>query len=334
MPDLGSKSYQILLVEDDEDDYLLTKDLIAELEGARPGLCWVRDYSAALDAAKTGTFDVCLADYRLDGTQDGIDLIHALVDDGHAMPVILITGQGSRNVDEAAARAGAAEFLVKGEFSATLLERTIRYAIQSHRAVQELKESYRTTVRALATALEMRDDQTGAHAARVTELALRLSAAAAPELCAEQELEYGFLLHDIGKIGVADAVILKPGPLDPQELKHMQGHVALGQRIIADIPYLDGLATDVVGAHHERWDGTGYPKGLRGEEIPLAARIFSVVDAYDAMTNDRPYRFGRTIAEALAAIRAGSGTQFDPAVVDAFLDMGAQSAMGRRSQAA
>jgi HD-GYP domain-containing protein (c-di-GMP phosphodiesterase class II) len=330
VPERGLTTYQILLVEDDEEDYLLTKDLIAEVEGGRPGLSWVRDYGAALEAVRTGTFDVCLADYRLSGTHDGIDLIRALVDNGHAMPVILITGQGARNVDEAAARAGASDFLVKGEFSATLLERTIRYAIQSHRAVQELKESYRTTVRALATALEMRDDATGAHAARVTELALRLTAKAAPKLCADQQLEYGFLLHDIGKIGVADAVILKPGSLDPEELKHMQGHVALGQRIIADIPYLNGLAADVVGAHHERWDGTGYPQGLRGEEIPLAARIFSVVDAYDAMTNDRPYRFGRTAKEALEAIRAGSGTQFDPAVVTAFLDMITEAGGDRR----
>ncbi|MGH6740699.1 MAG: HD-GYP domain-containing protein, partial [Bradyrhizobium sp.] len=316
------------------EDYLLTKDLVAELEGSRPALFWVRDYSAALEAVKTGTYDVCLADYRLSGAKDGIDLIRALVDDGHAMPVILITGQGARNVDEAAASAGAADFLVKGEFSATLLERTSRYAIQSHRAVQKLKESYRTTVRALATALEMRDDQTGAHAARVTELALRLTAQAAPELCADQELEYGFLLHDIGKIGVADAVILKPGSLDPEELKHMQGHVALGQRIIADIPYLHGLATDVIGAHHERWDGTGYPQGLQGEDIPLAARIFSVVDAYDAMTNDRPYRFGRTATEALAAIRAGSGTQFDPTITSAFLEMVTQAGMRDRKHAA
>jgi len=334
VPNDARNTYQILLVEDDEDDYLLTKDLVAELQGTQPALAWVRDYSAALDAAKTGQFDVCLADYRLSGTHDGIDLIRALVDDGHAMPVILITGQGARNVDEAAADAGAADFLVKGEFSATLLERTIRYAIQSHRAVQELKQSYRTTVRALATALEMRDDQTGAHAARVTELALRLTAKAAPELCADEELEYGFLLHDIGKIGVADAVILKPGALDPDELKHMQGHVALGQRIIADIPYLGGLATDVVSAHHERWDGTGYPRGLRGEEIPLAARIFSVVDAYDAMTNDRPYRFGRTAIEALSAIRAESGTQFDPAVVDAFLELATETGIDHKRHAA
>src|SRR5947208_12819143 len=119
-------SYHILLVEDDEDDYLLTQDLIAEIDGEQPRVHWVRDFSAALEAAQSESFDVCLVDYRLSGTHDGIDLVRTLVDRGYAMPVILITGQGARNVDEQAARAGAADFPARGEVSATLLERTIR----------------------------------------------------------------------------------------------------------------------------------------------------------------------------------------------------------------
>jgi len=184
-----------------------------------------------------------------------------------------------------------------------------------------LEASYRTTVRALAAALELRDDQTGAHAERVTRLALRLTAHIAPELASDPELEFGFLLHDLGKIGVPDAVVLKPGSLDPDELETMRSHVALGEQIVARIPYLGGLARQVISAHHERWDGQGYPRRLSGEDIPLPARIFAVVDAFDAMTNDRPYRRALTVAEALREIRSGSGTQFDPEVVEAFVSL-------------
>ncbi len=188
-------------------------------------------------------------------------------------------------------------------------------------ALARLEDSYRTTVRALAAALELRDDQTGAHAERVTELALRLTERVAPKLAADPELEYAFLLHDLGKIGVRDAVVLKPGPLDPEEMDEMRRHVVLGERIIAQIPYLGGLARQVVAAHHERWDGTGYPRGLRGEEIPLAARIFAVVDAFDAMTNDRPYRRALPLEQALDEIRRAAGTQLDPSVVRAFVSL-------------
>jgi ribonuclease P protein subunit RPR2 len=188
-------------------------------------------------------------------------------------------------------------------------------------ALTKLEASYRTTVRALAAALELRDDQTGAHAERVTELALRLAARVAPELATDPELEFGFLLHDLGKIGVPDAVVLKPGPLDPDELELMRRHVDLGEKIVARIPYLGGLARQVIAAHHERWDGKGYPRGLAGEDIPLPARIFAVVDSFDAMTNDRPYRQALPVEEAVAEIRSGAGTQFDPEVVRAFVSL-------------
>lgn len=188
-------------------------------------------------------------------------------------------------------------------------------------ALGRLEASYRTTVRALAAALELRDDQTGAHAERVTELALRLAERVAPELVTDPGLEYGFLLHDLGKIGVPDAVVLKPGPLDAEELQAMRRHVELGEQIVERVSYLDGVARQVIASHHERWDGKGYPRGLAGEEIPLPARIFSVVDSFDAMTNDRPYRRALPIDEALAEIRSGAGTQFDPEIVRAFVPL-------------
>ncbi len=321
MSDWKTQTRRVLLVEDDEEDYEFTKDLFAELGTATHQLVWVRDYRTALEAGRRENYDVCLVDYRLGGAEDGVELARQLIADGHRMPVILLTGQNDREVDDEAARAGAADFLVKGQVNADTLERTIRYAIQSHAALRALHDSYRTTVRALAAALELRDDQTGAHAARVTELALRLTAEVAPHLAHDPELEYGFLLHDIGKIGVRDAVVLKPGPLDHREQQQMRNHVTLGQQILAQIPYLSGLASDIVAAHHERWDGTGYPRGLRADEIPLAARIFTIVDAFDAITNDRPYRPAQPVERALGEISNNAGTQFDPTIAQAFITL-------------
>jgi response regulator RpfG family c-di-GMP phosphodiesterase len=315
-----SNTARILLIEDDEDDYEFTRELLADMPEAHLELSWVSDYHTGIQESRKGCYDVCLVDYRL-GAESGIDLLRELVANGNPMPVILLTGHDDREVDVRASQAGAADFLVKGEVSAALLERTIRYAIRAHAASQALRDSYRTTVRALATALELRDDQTGAHAERVTELALRLTARVAPDLVNDPELEFAFLLHDIGKIGIPDAVVLKPGPLTPDELSRMRKHVALGTQILDEIPFLSGLACDVVNCHHEHFDGGGYPEGLRGDQIPLVARIFAVVDAFDAMTNDRPYRQAASPHSALNEIQRHAGGQFDPVVVDAFAEL-------------
>ncbi len=188
-------------------------------------------------------------------------------------------------------------------------------------ALAELERSYGATVRALAAALELRDDATGAHAERVAAVALRLAREVAPDLAADPGLEHGFLLHDIGKIGIPDSILLKPGPLTARERRVMEQHPLLGGRIVARVPGLGELVGQVVVAHHERWDGTGYPHRLAGEEIPLAARIFAVADAFDAMTSDRPYRPSLGLDQALAEIERGGGTQFDPAVAAALLGM-------------
>ena len=188
-------------------------------------------------------------------------------------------------------------------------------------ALERLSESYSTTVRALAAALELRDDETGGHAERVTRLALELAKSIDPGLLDDPELEYGFLLHDLGKIGVPDSILLKPGPLTAREQETMRDHPILGERIVAQVPYLRGTARQVVAAHHERWDGAGYPRRLRGVQIPQCARIFSVVDTFDAMTNERPYRAAMKIDHALDEIKRCTGSQFDPLVVEAFLSL-------------
>ncbi|HEX9349859.1 MAG TPA: HD-GYP domain-containing protein [Gaiellaceae bacterium] len=198
-------------------------------------------------------------------------------------------------------------------------ERAQRRVVEE--ALERLETSYATTVRALAAALELRDDETGGHAERVTDLALELTRRLDPELSAEPQLEYGFLLHDIGKIGIPDGILRKPGPLDPKELEQMRFHPVLGERVLEQIPYLSDLARDVVASHHERWDGKGYPAGLSGTDIPIAARIFALADSFDAMTNDRPYRRALPVTEAIAEIIRSSGSQFEPELAEAFLEL-------------
>jgi HD-GYP domain-containing protein (c-di-GMP phosphodiesterase class II) len=192
---------------------------------------------------------------------------------------------------------------------------------RAEEALARLDDSYMTTVRALASALELRDDQTGRHAERVTEIALRLAQEVAPELAAEREVEFGFLLHDLGKIGIRDSILLKPGPLTAAEMEEMRYHPVLGERIVAGIPFLSGVARQVVAAHHERWDGTGYPRRLAGDRIPLAARIFSLADAFDAMTSDRPYRAALPLEVVVAEVEHAAGGQFDPELAEVFLSL-------------
>ena len=203
-------------------------------------------------------------------------------------------------------------------------------ADESTQTTTSVLESTAATVEALARALELHDyrrgrfGETSTHTARVTQLALHLAEHVAPELALEPELAYGFRLHDIGMIGVSNATLLKPGALTPAELDEIREHPWLGERIVAPIPELGGLTRQVIACHHERWDGSGYPRGLRGVEIPLSARIFAIVDAFDAMTNDQPYRDALSVDEARSEINVKAGLHFDPDVVDLFLALDLQ----------
>jgi ribonuclease P protein subunit RPR2 len=179
-----------------------------------------------------------------------------------------------------------------------------------------LATSYGVTVEALAAAIEAKDLTTGGHIERVRRLGLLLAGQIVPRETRDPQMAYGFLLHDIGKLAVPDAILRAPGRLTEEQWALMRRHPDEGVRMLEHVPFL-GRALDVVRHHHERWDGGGYPEGLKGEEIPLWARIFSVVDALDAITAERPYRAARSYEEALAEIRLHAGTQFDPAVVEA-----------------
>jgi len=194
----------------------------------------------------------------------------------------------------------------------------LRETFKEERArAQELRRSYMLTVRALASAVEARDAYTGRHAERVAAYGLRLAAACGMQLGDHPEIEFGFLLHDAGKVAVPDAILFKPGPLTSAERLIMQQHPVTGWEIVRDIEFL-GAARDVIRHHHERWDGTGYPDGLSGDAIPLSARIFAVADTLDALTTNRPYRQASTIAQARVIITQAAGTHFDPDVIAVF----------------
>jgi HD-GYP domain-containing protein (c-di-GMP phosphodiesterase class II) len=194
----------------------------------------------------------------------------------------------------------------------------LREVFKQERArAQQLRDSYKATVRALSNAVEARDAYTGKHAERVTAYGIALSQAIGLDTNLRPGIEFGFLLHDVGKVAVPDAVLFKPGRLDPDEFALIARHPVVGSEILRDVDFL-GEGKLVVRHHHERWDGDGYPDGLAGEAIPLAARVFAVADALDALTTDRPYRRGTRFARARSEIRDHAGSQFDPGVVDAF----------------
>jgi HD-GYP domain-containing protein (c-di-GMP phosphodiesterase class II) len=183
---------------------------------------------------------------------------------------------------------------------------------------EELEVAYTGTLESLVAALDVRDQETRGHSVRVATHSLEL----AKLLGMADELELatiyrGALMHDVGKIGVPDAILLKPARLTDEEWEFMRRHPAMGYRILAQVPYLRPTAK-IVLAHHERWDGDGYPRRLKGEDIPLGARIFAICDTYDAIISDRPYRKGQTPDAALEEILRCAGTQFDPKVVEAF----------------
>ena len=198
----------------------------------------------------------------------------------------------------------------------------LREVFKQERArAQELRRSYMATVRALSNAVEARDAYTGKHAERVAAYGLELARAAGPELADSPQIEFGFLLHDVGKVAVPDAILFKTSALTDDEYDLVRRHPLVGSEILRDVDFL-GEGKLIVRHHHEHWDGSGYPDGLQGEAIPLAARVFAVADALDALTTDRPYRPASSFAAAREEIRAGSGTQFDPAVVAAYEDIG------------
>jgi cyclic di-GMP phosphodiesterase len=266
---------------------------------------------------------------------DGIALLDGIRREDGDAAVIVLTGAPDVKTAIDSLKLGAYDFIMKPvnvdellfaaeralERRQLLIERREYHELLERRveeATRSLQEAYRATLEALGSALDSRDVGTEAHSRRVHGYALATAREYGMAEADIPDLEHGVLLHDIGKIGIPDAILLKPGRLTPEEWQTMRRHPEIGKRLIEGIAFLRG-AVPIVYCHHEKWDGSGYPRGLKGDDIPLGARIFSVVDAFDAMTFDRPYSKAIPFDVAQAEIKRCAGSHFDPAVVEAFL---------------
>jgi ribonuclease P protein subunit RPR2 len=224
---------------------------------------------------------------------------------------VLVNGEAQLRLGATSQPQRASELLAYADDLRRLLE-----IERGQRAL--MRQAYHQSVEVLATALATKDTGTRAHSHRVQRYARHLAAAIAGDHAVNSSLDCGFLLHDVGKIGIPDSILLKPGPLTPSEQRVMQTHTILGEQMVSDIPLVRGAGLGVVRSHHERWDGQGYPDRMSGENIPLGARVFAIADALDAMTTERPYRRSSSWSDAVTQITAQRGLQFDPRVVDAF----------------
>ena len=222
------------------------------------------------------------------------------------------------------------ERLARAEAQLVTYARDLRTIYQAERARREqLERAYVATLVALSRALDMRDTETEEHSLRVTRYSLAIGQKLGLTSEALASLELGAMLHDVGKIGIPDAVLRKPGPLTEAEWGIMRQHPRLGFTILSGVEFL-APSLDVVLHHHEKWNGTGYPDGLEGDAIPLAARIFAAADAFDAITSSRPYKVALPVEEALLRLQHDSGTHFDPVVVEAFVPIAAALAVALR----
>jgi putative two-component system response regulator len=296
----------ILVVEDDLANRALLVHLL-ERDGYRTSS--VADGRDALAAIEELAPDLVLLDVGLP-TVDGFEITRRLRSDPRtvALPIILLTGRTGLDSVVEGLDAGADDFVSKPFQAAELLAR-LRSALRLRQALARMDAAH-SAVAALANAVEAKDPMTERHCQRLANLAARVGARAGLDTDHLESLAYGALLHDVGKIGVPEAILTKQGPLDEGERDLMRRHPEIGERICEPLAQARSFAP-IVRHHHERWDGHGYPDGLRGEAIPLGARIVGLVDAFDAITHDRPYRDGASSAQAIDELWRQAGRQFD-----------------------
>jgi putative nucleotidyltransferase with HDIG domain len=329
-------SPRILIVDDEVEITEILADLLSDdyqcLKAASA--------EQALDFLGQNQFELVISDITMPG-MSGLDMIPHVKQLSPETVVVMISGMQTVESAIGALRLGAFDYLMK-PFDLRQVEAVVKRALEHYdlvvakqryenhleelveqrtaeldRALNSLEGAYRSTLKALTAALETRDSETHGHSERVVSYSLRLGREYGLNSEQMKALEFGSLLHDIGKIGVPDSILRKPAKLTEEEWVRMREHPVHGQQILRGIEFLQGAAR-VVAQHHEQWNGTGYPLGLRGEEIDINARIFAVADAFDAITSDRVYRRGKSYEAAAQELDDWAGRQFDPKVVEAF----------------
>ena len=333
---------RILVVDDEEAIREIVSSMLSA--GGKYACSQAASGAEALALLESGEeFALMLSDLMMAG-MDGIALLERAKERTPEMPVIMVTAVHDISVALAAIRNGAYDYLLK-PFEREQLLAAVRRALENRRlrlenrayqteleakvrartqqlqdAMRNLERSYDITLEALGDALDLKDAETEGHSKRVTAFTIAIAKHMSLPDKDIRVIARGAFLHDIGKMAIPDAILRKPGALNPDEVAIMREHCYRGYQILRKIPFL-GEAAEIVYSHQERYDGTGYPRGLKADEIPLGARIFSVADTLDAITSDRPYRPAQTVAAAREEIRAWSGRQFDQSVVTAFLAM-------------
>jgi putative two-component system response regulator len=325
---------KVLFIEDSPDDAeLLSREL------KRSGLEFtsrrVDEVGHLEEALKESSWDVVLADHsgpHIDSTR-ALSIVRGSDED---VPFIIVSGTISEDAAIEAMKAGASDYLTKGRLArlVPVIERELRQAEErrsrrrleaegrerEQRAALELALAYDATLEGWARALELRDSETEGHSRRVAALTDQLALALGVPDEARVHIHRGALLHDIGKMAVPDGILLKPGSLNEDEWKILRQHPAHAVELLGPIEYLQP-ALDIPAYHHERWDGTGYPHGLKGEAIPLAARIFAVADVWDALVHARPYRKAWSVVEVTRHVESLAGSHLDPNIVEVFLKL-------------
>jgi putative two-component system response regulator len=318
----------LVLIVDDE--YIGRETLQSVLEGEGYELEMAENGFQAIEKAKQLLPDVILLDVMMPG-MTGFEVCQRIRSDPQIaeIPIIILTALDDRESLLNALKAGADDFISKPfdrfELRARLLgitrlnryQKLLQERAKLREANAQLLNAYEATIDGLSHALDLRDRETEGHSRRVTEVTIKL--AQALDISDEEitHIRRGSLMHDIGKIGIPDAILHKPEPLADEEWSMMRKHPQFAYDMLASIEYLRP-ALVIPYNHHEKWDGTGYPRGLTGEEIPMSARLFAVADVWDALTSDRPYRPAWSQEQALAYIREQSGKHFDPKVVELF----------------
>jgi putative two-component system response regulator len=320
---ITADSPAILVVEDDPSNRVLLRHWLAS-EGYQ--VTTADDGESAVRIVATTRPDLVLLDVGLPRL-DGLEVTRRLRGDLRlaTLPILLLTGRTTEADVVAGLNAGADDFIRKPVARPELLAR-IHSALRLRRALVGM-EAAQTIVAALANAVEAKDRPTEQHCERLAVLAARLGRRLQLSDAELDAVTYGALLHDIGKIGVPDHILGKPGPLSEEEWSLVRRHPEIGERICAPLQSFAAFGP-IIRHHHERWDGAGYPDGLRGETIPLGARIVGIVDAFDAITHDRPYRPARPLDAAIEELRREAGRQVDPEIVREFLDDLAGGALG------